>query len=255
MKIMALFLWEVYNCLIMSLKLSLVIPAYNEEKYIGRCLESIFENTQNIFFEVIVVDNGSSDGTLGVVKKFSGVKIVTESRKGVTRARQRGFLESTGDMVCFVDADSIIPKDWVEKVQREFEKGDLVCLSGPYEYYDQSSLLKFLVKYFYWYLLALPTYWVVGYMAISGNLAIRRSVLEKMEGLNTEIEFYGDDADTVRRASEFGKVKFSMDFVMKSSSRRLAKQGLFSTMFVYVENFLSEVFFKKPVTKEYQDFR
>lgn len=239
----------------MNSKLSLVIPAYNEEKYIGQCLKSVFENAQNNFFEVVVVDNGSSDGTLGVVKKFSGVKLVTENRKGVTRARQRGFLESTGDIICFVDADSIIPKDWAGKVQKEFEKGDLVCLSGPYEYYDQSRFMQFLVKYFYWRFLALPTYWMVSYMAISGNLAIRRSVLEKMGGLNTEIEFYGDDTDTVRRASKFGTTKFSMNLVMESSNRRLVKQGLFLTTFFYIGNFLSEVFLKKPVTKKYQDFR
>ena len=98
-------------------------------------------------------------------------------------------------------------------------------------------------------------YWLVGYMAINGNLAMRKEVLEKMGGLDTSIEFYGDDTNTSRRASEFGKVIFSMDFVMETSNRRLVKQGLFSTMFVYIQNFLSEVFLKRPVTKEYEDFR
>ena len=239
-----------------DLKLSLIIPAYNEEKYISACLESVLNQGSEAFFEVIVVYNGSTDRTRDVVNGFPWVKLVAEKRKGNTRARQRGFLESTGDIICFVDADSRIPAGWVGKVRNEFEKNpDTVCLSGPYEYYDQSKFMQLLIQFFYWYLLALPMYWLVGYMAINGNLAMRKEVLEKMGGLDTSIEFYGDDTNTSRRASEFGKVKFSMDFVMETSNRRLVKQGLFSTMFVYMQNFLSEVFLKRPVTKEYEDFR
>lgn len=238
----------------MKSKISLIISAYNEEKYIGDCLKSVLENL-DYFSEVIVVDNASTDRTAEISKSFN-VKVVSEMRKGVTRARQRGFLESAGELLVFIDADTRLPKGWIEKVINEFRCNDkIVCVSGPYVYYDQSVFLQFITKYFYWYALAMPIYMLVGYMAMGGNFVIKREVMERMNGFDTDIEFYGDDTDSARRASAFGKVSFSPKFSIFSSNRRLDGQGVLRTTFLYVVNFLSGIFFKKPVTKRYEDVR
>ena len=236
-------------------KISLVIPAYNEEKYIGACLEHAIKNSAGKFFEIIVIDNASIDRTREEAEKFPGVRVVREEKKGLTCARERGFIEAKGDLIAYIDADTRMGEAWYERVVREFAHDpDLAVLSGPYVYYDISSFQKLLVR-LYWYVLALPVYLIVGYMTVGGNFVIRREVLNKMNGFDTTIAFYGEDTNIARRAHAFGKVKFALRFEMDTSGRRLAGQGAFKTMRIYVANFLSEVFLHRPVTQEYEDIR
>lgn len=238
----------------MNLKISLIIPAFNEEKYIGNCLKMAIENSGGKFFEIIVVDNASSDNTEDVAKNFEGVKVISEPEKGLTKARQRGFLEAGGDLLAYIDADTQMLKGWIETVIKEFgENENLACLSGPYTYYDASTTRNFFVK-IYWRFAKL-LYWLAGYMAVGGNFVIKKEVVEKMNGFDTSIAFYGEDTDVARRASKFGKVKFTLKLLMPTSGRRFSGQGFFYTAVIYVKNFFSEVFWGKPATEEYKDIR
>lgn len=237
-----------------KLRLSLVVPAYNEEKYLGGCLKSALANSAGNFFEIIVVNNNSTDGTQAVAETTPGVKVVLETKQGLTSARQGGYRAATGDILAYVDADSLPPAGWAARVIREFSADpNLALLSGPYYYYDIPWWQKFLVRA--WYFAALPVYWSTGYMATGGNFAIRKSVLDKMGGFDENIEFYGEDTDIARRAHRFGQVKFSLTFVMPTSGRRFSGQGYFKTAYTYFINFFSEVVFKKPATKEHKDIR
>lgn len=236
-------------------KISLIIPAYNEEKYIGACLEHVIKNSDGKFFEIIVVDNKSTDRTAEITKSFPGVKVVREEQKGLTYARQRGFIEAKGDILAYVDADTRMPRGYYEKVVHEFNKNsNLVCFSGPHEYYDIKRFHQVLVKIF-WKTIAFPIYVLVGYMTIGVNFAIRKETLEKMNGFDTSIIFYGEDTDIARRAHKYGKVKFSTNFGMPTSGRRLTHYGILKTSFIYVINFVYEVVFHKPQTMLYKDIR
>ncbi len=236
-------------------KISLVICAYNEEKYIGKCLEAAIKNSDGKFFEIIVINNASTDRTKEIAEKYPGVRVVDEHKKGQVQARQRSYFEVTGDIVAYIDADTLMPENWVDILIQEFTKNPtLACLSGPYIYYDLPKWQKFAVS-LYWQLFAYPTYLIVGYMAVGGNFAIRKDVLDKMNGFDTAILFYGEDTDIAQRASKFGKVKFKLNFFMYSSARRLAGEGISKIGLIYVMNFLSVVFIKKPVTKTYKDIR
>lgn len=228
---------------------SLVIPAYNEEKYIKDCLDSIFASGAR-FLEVVVIDNGSTDKTSEIVSSYENVRLVLEGKKGVMYARQRGVDETSGEIIAFVDADTKMISGWYEQITKKFSSNLLLAtLSGPYVYEDISFFTKILVWIFY-YLIVLPVYYILGYTAIFGNFAIRRSVLEKMGGLDTSILFYGDDTDTVRRAHKFGKTIFSMDFKIKTSPRRFKEEGIIFTAWKYVLNFTHIVLFKRPHTKD-----
>lgn len=238
-----------------NLNISLVIPAHNEEKYIGACLDHATKNSRGGFFEVIVIDNASTDRTGMIAEAYPGVRVVREEQKGLTHARQRGFTEAKGDVIAFIDADTRMPKDWYRALVAEFSRHEtLACLSGPYVYHDIPRWQRALVKTF-WYTLAMPAYLAVGYMAIGGNFAIRRSVLQKMKGFDTSIAFYGEDTDIARRARAFGKVKFKPSFFMYTSGRRFAGQGFLNTALIYVANFFSEAFAHKPTTQKYRDIR
>ncbi len=235
---------------------SVIIPAFNEEKNIGHCIEAIQASGAQ-FLEILVIDNGSVDGTKKVAEKYPGVKVIDETRKGVTRARQKGADEAKGDLLVFIDADNTLPSQWYETMISEFEKDKkLGCLSGPYVYTDVPFIMRIAVA-IYWYIFAYPTYLILGYMAVAGNMVIKKEVFEKMGGFDTRIEFYGDDTDTARRAKQFGRMKFSLDLVMYSSGRRFSNQGLLKTATLYVSNFFSQVVAHKSITNsnQYKDFR
>ncbi|MDD5721129.1 MAG: glycosyltransferase family A protein [Candidatus Pacebacteria bacterium] len=235
------------------MKISLIICAYNEENYIKTCLEKAMENSSRKLHEIIVVDNNSTDRTKEIAEKIPGVKVVQEIQKGANFARQKGFEVSSGDILAFIDADNHIPKNWINILIKEFENNsELVCLSGPYIYYDFSKSKQFLSLLF-WYF-AYPVYLFVGYMAMNGNLVIKKETLKKIGGFDTTI-FYGDDTNIARRASKHGKVKFKLGFVVYSSARRMHGQGMAKTTFIYILNFFSQVFTKKSVTKSYKDIR
>ncbi|MCX6762716.1 MAG: glycosyltransferase family 2 protein, partial [Candidatus Moranbacteria bacterium] len=134
------------------MKISFVIPAYNEEAILAQCLESIFREIEKTKCdaEVIVVDNASSDKTSEIARSFSEAKLVFEPRKGISPARQAGYLAASGDLIANVDADTMLTPGWIEKVLEEFSKNPkLVALSGPFIYHDVSTFTRALTRTFY----------------------------------------------------------------------------------------------------------
>lgn len=237
------------------MKISLVIPAYNEEKYISPCLESVVKNRTDDILEVIVVNNASTDNTTAVAESFPGVRVVNEPDKGLTKARQRGLMEAKGDLVAYIDADTMMPPGWADEAIKEFSRyPEMVCLSGPFHYYDLPPVQKFLAESL-WEIGAPITYLITGFMVLGANFIAKRDALEKIGGFDTTIAFYGEDTDIALRLSKVGKVKFAMKFFILGSGRRLIDEGLFKTFYRYVLNYFSIAFKKKPHTQEYKDIR
>lgn len=104
-----------------ALKLSIVIPAYNEESHLKACLDSIARLTEKPY-EVIVVDNNSSDKTVLIAKSYSFVRLIHEKRQGVVFARSRGFDTAKGDIICRIDADCILPKNWTKHISHFYSQ-------------------------------------------------------------------------------------------------------------------------------------
>jgi glycosyltransferase involved in cell wall biosynthesis len=234
--------------------ISLIIPAFNEEAYLGACLDAVTANIAGKALEIIVVDNNSTDGTKEIALRYPAVTYVFEEEKGITRARQRGFLSAKGDILAYVDADTHPPAGWIEQIWEQFGRNkELATLSGPYSFYDLSGLRNKVASG--WFVAARPLYGIIGYMLVGGNFAIRREVLEQMGGFDPKIEFYGEDADIARRAKKYGKVLFHPRFVMPTSGRRLQKEGYLKMAGLYFVNFFSIVFRGKPATKKYEDVR
>ncbi|MFA6039296.1 MAG: glycosyltransferase family A protein [Candidatus Peribacteraceae bacterium] len=235
--------------------ISVVIPAYNEEKYIGGCIESILAHKPANLKEIVVVDNASTDGTARVASSYPMVRVVRETQKGLTKARQRGFMESHGDVLAYVDADSRVAEDWFAVMNREFSRHpDMACLSGPCDYYDLSKGKRFLARA-YWKFLAMPAYYVTRAMVLGSNFVARRTALERIGGFDTTISFYGEDTDIARRLKTQGKVRFIPAFTQWTSARRFAGDGMMKTGVVYVANFLSAFLLHRPVTTQYRDIR
>lgn len=239
------------------MKLSFVIPAHNEENYLGNCLESVLREVKkqrSWDWEIVVVDNASTDGTREVAARYPEVKIVSEPAKGLVPARQRGLLSASGDLLAYLDADSRLSADWFQILENAYRNPKIVCLSGPYRYFDLSRGRRLLAETGWW--LSAPfTYRLVGYMVLGGNFVARREALLRMGGFDTNIKFYGEDTNIAWRLHKLGKVVFRMDFFVWSSGRRLAKEGIMHSYWVYGVNFMWSVFFHKPYTDSYHDVR
>lgn len=244
------------------MRVSFVIPAYNEEAYLGDCIESILAETRASYAEteIIVVNNASCDATRAVALRYPEVKLVEEPVKGLTYARQAGLKASCGELVANVDADSRLPYGWLARVLSEFEDNpSMVGLSGPVVYYDLNRRQAQLVYAFY--LLAWTTYVMnryvlrVGSMVQGGNFVTSRAALEEIGGFNLSISFYGEDTDIARRLNAVGKVRFTFALRMFSSARRLKGEGLIRTGMRYAVNYLWTTFLRRPFTLENADIR
>jgi glycosyltransferase involved in cell wall biosynthesis len=217
------------------MEISLVIPAFNEEKYIGDTLESVLAHAGGAFKEIIVVDNASTDRTGAIAARYPGVTVVREDRKGTGFAREAGFRAATAPLIAFLDADTRMRDGWVGLVCRAFERDPgLACVTGPYWFYDLPPLTRALL-WVNWHFAPIGNLFT-GTLVVGGNFAIRRSVLERMGGFDTSIVFHGDDIDIGVRAARFGTVKLSFALYLDSSGRRYRAAGAFTMVGRYIYN-------------------
>jgi glycosyltransferase involved in cell wall biosynthesis len=237
------------------MNISIVVPAYNEEKYIGDCLRSIVANRTDDILEIIVINNASTDDTAMVAQQFPGVRVVYEPQKGLTRARQRGLTEAKGELIAYLDADTRMPPTWVATVKKEFAKHPkMVSLSGPFHYYDLPRAKKILAEGL-WTLTAMPTFWMIGFMVLGANFVARREALLRVGGFDATISFYGEDTDIARRLSKVGRARFSMNFFIIGSGRRLLEEGIARAFSRYAMNYFATAIRHKPLTKQHKDIR
>ncbi|HTU03873.1 MAG TPA: glycosyltransferase family A protein [Candidatus Sulfotelmatobacter sp.] len=243
-------------------RLSFVIPAYNEAANIGRCLDSIQAELRRrpLSVEVIVVDNASTDATGDIAGRHPGVQVVRESRKGITFARQAGFDRSTGELVANIDADTRLPVGWLDRVLAEFDRDPgLLCLSGPHRYDEAPWPVRLCTRLFY--VVAFGTYLAhrfllrSGSMVQGGNFVCRRAALARIGGFDASIQFYGEDTDIARRLHPLGRVKFTFGLPILASHRRLSGEGVFLTGLRYAVNYLWVAIFGRPFTLTSRDIR
>ena len=243
-------------------QLAIVIPAYNEQKLIGACIEAVLKEVKRsgVDAEIVVVDNNSKDRTNEIASSYAGVRVVKEMQKGLVHARACGFEASTAPLVANIDGDTMMPAGWITTVMQAFDAdAKLVCLSGPYFYYDLSVWQRFLVQLFYGagYLLYLVARFVLrrGSMVQGGNFVFRRDAWQQVGGFDKTITFYGEDTDVAVRLSRVGKVRWTFALPMHTTGRRLAEEGIVRTGWDYTVNFFWVTFSGKPHTKHYSDIR
>ena len=123
---------------------SIIIPAYNAEKYIHNCIKSLLSQTYDNF-EIIIVDDGSKDSTPILLDEISRtdsrIKPFHKSNGGATSARKRGVEEASGEWILFVDADDVMPSDAIENLMNR-ETGNYDIIAGTIFYKSRNKIIK-----------------------------------------------------------------------------------------------------------------
>lgn len=112
-----------------AIKVSIIIPAYNEADTIQKCLDAIAQQTV-MPHEVIVVDNNSTDTTAMLARRYAFARVISETKQGVVHARTTGFNAATGDIIGRIDADTRIGPDWVETLGKTMVDRGVDAVSG-----------------------------------------------------------------------------------------------------------------------------
>lgn len=125
---------------------SIIIPAYNEEVLLPFTLNSLKNQDYKSKFEIIVCDNNSSDKTAQIARKF-GAKVVKELRKGSSFAYDTGMRAATGDIILVTNADTLLPKDWISSIVKEYEEDPEVVAIGTYvKFYNAPSWVNLVLQ-------------------------------------------------------------------------------------------------------------
>jgi len=106
-------------------KISIIVPVYNTEKYLSKCIESLIGQTYNNL-EIIIINDGSTDNSENIVKNYLErdyrIKYFKKENGGLSDARNYGVLKATGDYICFVDSDDYIDRELFEKLSKYFNQ-------------------------------------------------------------------------------------------------------------------------------------
>jgi glycosyltransferase involved in cell wall biosynthesis len=201
-------------------KISIIVPVYNGVSVISDCLSSINNCDIGIPYELIVVDDGSTDGTGDVVKSFS-CEYIRIDKAGVAKARNTGIKKSTGDILLFFDADVKVKKDTVSKFLQHFsEDDDAYVIQGRWDkdsYAPSFSTQFLLLKYLYNYEgnLSDSKRWAGADLA-SGCLGIRKEVFDNVGGFDENYKWAGgEEHEFGLRLSKKYKVYYYRDIFVE----------------------------------------
>jgi cellulose synthase/poly-beta-1,6-N-acetylglucosamine synthase-like glycosyltransferase len=200
--------------------ISVIIPTLNEERYLESTLKAVRCSDFAKSYEIIVSDGGSEDRTVEIAEKFADKVIVTE--KGISKGRNAGAKEARGDILIFVDADTIVLFNTLTQIAKTFERAEVVlagCPVLPLSPFGKDFLL-------YW---SFNNFVKASLMAKKPNIAglcfaCRKKEFYDVGGFDENVQTL-EDFDLSERLSAKGEVVFNEDTFVLTSPRRFTKWG------------------------------
>lgn len=219
------------------LKVSIIIPTYNEET----CIRSLFDSLENLSpnpYEVIVVDGGSSDKTLSIVEEY-GTHLIQSKKQGRAAQMHLGALEAKGDILCFLHADTFAPNDLVSVVQSTLED-ERIKLAGFRSImtgtcHQSVTSWHNRIKTYYAPFIYNPYRTVFkGLRLLFGDqlLFCRKADYMASGGFNPEMMIL-EEADLCIKMNRFGRIQ-QIDTKVYSSDRRVAKWGVIKSNAIFI---------------------
>ena len=181
---------------------SIVIPVYNAGRTIAKTIDACLNQDypqENL--EIIVVNDGSTDNTAEIIEKYP-VKYIFQEKSGPAKARNTGWKNARGEIICFTDADCIPPKDWIFQISKYYISDDVAGVGGSYEILNPTSLLASCIHEE-----IVSRHLKMAKKGVthlgSFNLSLRKSVLERIGGFNEGLKM-SEDRDISYRIAKLG---------------------------------------------------
>ena len=233
--------------------ISVVVPAFNEEKLLPACLDSLFAQEYEGELEILVVDNASTDGTAGVARRY-GARVVEEPRRGYSNALMRGFAAARGEIIACTDADTVVPPDWIQRLACEYDRGeDVVAVGGDIQFerpnWKSSILTQFLIPWINRIDRGNPA----GPHLWGANLSVRRDAFLEVGGWNPKFSLQAD-SELSERLRKAGRVVVVESIRVRTSSRRWNRSLLLNS-FLFASNWLWFHVFGVPLYREFPAVR
>ena len=204
--------------------ISVVVPAYNEESSLPACLAALRAQDYQGEYEVIVVDNGSTDRTAEVARDW-GARVIFEPRPGVAVARQTGFEAARGEIIATTDADTKVPTYWLSEIDRLFRRHPrALAVGGANEITDGPFLARAWVK-FCCFLAPVLEFLLPGYWNLIGtNFAVKGEAFHSVGGFDIRLRNEDcEDLDLSLRLRRKGRVIFGRKLCVHCSGRRYSR--------------------------------
>lgn len=200
--------------------ISIIVAARNEQAHIAACLSSLVHQASPVPYEVICVDNGSTDGTARIAGLFP-VRLIREERRGKEHALQTGVLHARGKLLCFTDADCEVAQTWLSSITAAFAHHPAaIAVVGGYRYLEPQFLYKALNR------VILPIsiwgfYLLTGSHSLRGsNFAVRKSDYLAAGGMDSTVASMGD-VEFGLRLAKLGRIHFVPQMEIATSNRRI----------------------------------
>jgi glycosyltransferase involved in cell wall biosynthesis len=215
-----------------TLTLSLVIPVFNEERYLSACLDAIAAQTMSPH-QVIVVNNNSSDKSMEIARRYPFVTILTEKQQGIVYARNTGFNAVTADLIGRIDADTVLDKSWVETTLSLAEsKAEIAAFTGPCYFYTP-------LGHTFWFGLHRVIYFwssrlLFGHTILFGsNMFVRKSAWDDIKDKTCKNNRLHEDMDLAHHLAVAGyKLQFTSRLKATISVRRFKHGWRYPRMWI-----------------------
>jgi len=229
--------------------ISIIIPCLNEEKYIESTLKTI-KNQKLHNFEIIIIDGLSKDNTVKIAREYAD-RVIVEKKRGTGAARNAGTKIAKGEILLFVDADTILPNDLTKKIHETLEQNNKISYGNVSLRFENLNIkCKLLNFYFYLQELFPITKGVYG-----NCFFIKKELFEKVDGFRNVI---CEDIELSFRLKKVGIKKDIKDTHVISNIRRFEKKGYLRTIFLWSKEYWS-MFFNRhhilPSTDKYPVIR
>ena len=238
---------------------SVIIPTLNEEKFLPKLLKDLEKQIFNDF-EVLIIDGGSTDGTLFTIEKFKKkleIRILQLNKKSVSFQRNYGAKRAKGKFLVFLDADTRITSSFLKKIYKFITKEKSLIIVPFILSTEKGAEIKVLFDIVNW-LIALSQRTTKPFSS-GGNIIVEKNFFYLIGGFNDKL-FLAEDHDLIQKAHQWGvKAKLSPKIKVKFNLRRMKREGrlvflyksLLSTFHVLIKGKITKKIFDYPMGGAY----